>query len=121
MDQEFLEVVRTCCALEDQAALHLDERGSAAIQASASLCGVDLWVEVFHKDKGIDMVVSFDSIEARGVTPSAQIPEFLHNAFNAHFDACDHLLGGQVIFAIRKHWKRNFKLLDSGLEQLRFI
>lgn len=60
MNQEILEVLEICNALDDQAEWHFDERGLAAMQASAFLCGVDLWVEVFHDDKGIDMIVSFD-------------------------------------------------------------
>lgn len=60
MNQEILEVLEICNALDDQAQWHFDERGLAAMQASAFLCGVDLWVEVFHDDMGIDMVVSFD-------------------------------------------------------------
>lgn len=60
MKREILEVLEICNALADQAEWHFDERGLAAMQTSAFLCGVDLWVEVFHYDQGIDMVVSFE-------------------------------------------------------------
>lgn len=60
MHQEILEVLDICSALNERAEWHFDERGLAAMQASAFLCGVDLWVEVFHDDKGVDLVVSFD-------------------------------------------------------------
>lgn len=50
MNQEILEVLEICNALDDQAEWHFDERGLAAMQASAFLWGVDLWVEVFHAD-----------------------------------------------------------------------
>ncbi len=60
MNQEISEVLEICNALEDHAEWHFDERGLATMKASAFLCGVDLWVEVFHSDEGITMMVSFD-------------------------------------------------------------
>ena len=60
MNPEISEVLEICNSLNDHAEWHIDERGLTAMQASAFFCGVDLWVEVFHYDQGIDMVVSFD-------------------------------------------------------------
>lgn len=60
MTPEISEVLKICNALDDHAEWHIDERGLTAMQASAFFCGVDLWVEVFHCDNGVDMVVSFD-------------------------------------------------------------